>query len=257
MKLQGKLVAVTGCNRGIGLSFVKGISRKKSHLILINRNFDEKLENELLSLGALSVKTITCDLSNQDQLTTLVEQLKSIQIDILFNNAGILTGGLLEMQSWQDIEKMLSVNINALIRLSHAVLPQMLNKKQGKIINHGSVSSIMHFPCASTYSAAKAAVWAFTDCLEQELKNTGVSTLCLLTPGIQTRMFNQIQDLYSKNLEVPTESISPDEYAVRIIQAIELNKAVLWPNGKTGVGLFVAQHFRSAFNWSTQKLFNR
>jgi len=257
MKISGKYIAVTGCNRGIGLAFLKAAARLKTHLIIINRSGDIELEKQLLELGAISVESIACDLSQANQVSELVKILQSKQIDILFNNAGLLTGGLFEDQNWNDIEKMLSVNVNALIRLTHAILPQMLKQKSGKIINHGSVSSIMHFPCATTYSASKAAVWALTDCLEQELKNTGVSTLCLLTPGIKTRMFDQITDLYSKNLEVPKDSISPDDYAMKIIDAIKTDQPVLWPEGKTAAGLFLAQHFRSVFNWGTRKVFNR
>jgi len=257
MKLDKKTVACTGCNRGIGLSFVKAIAKKKNHLILINRKYDQNLENDLIQLGALSVKTLVCDLSQANQVESLIEQLQSYQIDVFFNNAGLLTGGLIEEQKWSDIEKMLFVNVNALIRLTQAMVKLMLKSKSGVIINHGSVSSIMHFPCASTYSAAKAAVWAFTDCIEQELKNTGVRTLCLITPGIKTQMFDEIEQMYSANLKVPQDSLDPDLYADQIIQAIAKEKRVLWPQGSTGMGLFVSLHFRNIFNKLVRMSFKR
>lgn len=257
MILTGKNVYITGANRGIGEAFAKQCAIEKTNLFLVIRNVDENLKSELLKLGAVSVQFIEADLSNQPEVDQLCEKLKFTQIDVFFNNAGLLTGGLLEDQKISDIQKMLQVNVNALIQLTHAVLPQMLKQKSGKIINHGSVSSIMHLPCASTYSAAKAAVWAFTDCLEQELKGTGVSTLCLLTPGIRTRMFAQIDEMYSKNVKVPKDALSPDVYAEKILNAVKNDQTVLWPSGINGVGLLLAQHCRSFFNWSARLVFKR
>ena len=121
----------------------------------------------------------------------------------------------------------------------------MVQRKQGKIINHASVSAFMHFPCASTYAASKAAVVAFTDCVQAELQGTGVNTLCLVTPGIKTRMFDEIEVKYGKNFEVPTDSISPEEYAEQIKQAILKDETYLIPRGATGIGLWVSKYVSS------------
>jgi short-subunit dehydrogenase len=133
----------------------------------------------------------------------------------------------------------------------------MVKQKSGKIINHSSVSAVMHFPCASTYAASKAAVWAFTDCIEQELKGTGVSTLCLFTPGIKTRMFDEIDVLYSKNIEVPKDHISPEDYAKKILNAVKKDQSYLEPTGATGAAFTLAKHFRSVFNLGVSKAFKR
>ena len=190
-------------------------------------------------------------------MNALAAKIEELHIDILFNNAGMLTGGLLEEQPIDDIYKMLHVNVNALIHLSKAVLPQMLKRKKGLIINHSSVASMMHFPCASTYSASKAAVLAFTNSLRQELKNTGVRTLVLITPGIKTRMFNEIEDLYSKNFEVPQQYIKPEKYAEMIREAIVENLEVLNPSGLTGAVLQVAKYLPSIFERAVSFKFKR
>lgn len=257
MKLSSRFVCITGASRGIGHAVALEVARLKNHLILVNRTKDQKLVDELLAVGALSVEIITADLTKPSDVTLVCHQLKSKQVDVLFNNAGLLTGGLIEEQDFSDIANMLQVNVNALIQLTQAVIPQMLKQGYGRIINHGSVSSIMHLPCASTYSAAKAAVWAFTDCIEQELKNTGVSTLCLFTPGIKTRMFDQIDEMYSKNVKVPTDSMPPAVYALKIIAAIESGQRTLKPEGTTGFGFQLAWHLRPLFNAITQKAFHR
>ncbi len=183
MDITGKFVLITGGNRGIGLAFAEACAHEKAHVILAVRQNEPKLITHLKKLGAPTVQILECDLSSFKGVEELALKMNAIEIeiDILFNNAGQLTGGLIESQAIDDIYKMLQVNVNALIHLSRAIIPAMIKRGSGKIINHASVSAVMHFPCASTYAASKAAVWAFTDCIEQELKGTGVSTLCLFT----------------------------------------------------------------------------
>ena len=194
MKIDGAKILITGSNRGIGLAVAQEMARRKAHLHLQMRSQDSKLTESLLALGALSVKIWQVDLSVRDQIEKWLSELQNEKVDILFNNAGQLTGGLLEDQKIDEIYSMFQVNVNALVHLTHGLLPGMIQRRFGKIINHSSVSAIMHFPCASTYAASKAAVLAFSNCLQLEVAGTGVSTLCLVTPGIQTRMFNQISE---------------------------------------------------------------
>jgi len=129
-------------------------------------------------------------------------------------------------------------------------LPQMLKAGHGKIINHSSVSGIMNTPCASTYSASKAAVLAFSNCLRNELKGTGVSVLCLITPGVETRMYKDIPNKYGKNLDLKfLKSMPPMEYAKMIREAILQDLNELRPaSSSAAVGLFLAQHTPSIFN---------
>lgn len=257
MEVQGQTVLITGANRGIGLAVAEAFAREKSNLLLAIRKNDNELIAKLKSLGAPHVEVIEADLVTRAGVEQLVKNIENRRIDILFNNAGLLTGGLIEEQSLDEIYNMIQVNISALIHLSRAVVPRMVQQKSGKIINHASVSAVMHLPCASTYSAGKAAVWAFTDCLQYELKGTGVSTLCLFTPGIKTRMFDKIDELYSKNFETPKDTISPEEYALKILAAVKSDQPYLEPTGTTGFALIIAQHFRGFFNWAANKRFHR
>ncbi|MBY0452818.1 MAG: SDR family NAD(P)-dependent oxidoreductase, partial [Bdellovibrionaceae bacterium] len=175
MQVQDQVVLITGANRGIGLAFAEACARDKAHLLLAIRKNDGELISQLKSLGAPSVEIIETDLVTRAGVEQLAQNIQGRRVDVLFNNAGLLTGGLLEEQNLDEIYNMIQVNISALIHLSRAAIPGMVQRKSGKIINHASVSAVMHLPSTSTYSAGKAAVWAFTDCLQQELKGTGVS----------------------------------------------------------------------------------
>ena len=178
-------------------------------------------------------------------------------VDILINNAGQLTGGLLEEQPLDDIYSMFQVNVLAVVHLTRGLIPGMVKRGRGKIVNNASVSAVMHFPCATTYAASKAAVLALTECLQIELKGTGVSALGLITPGIQTRMFNEIEVKYGANFDVPKDSISPEEYALQVCNAIESDQEMLEPRGATGIGLAIARYAPKLFRWEASRRFRR
>jgi hypothetical protein len=168
--------------------------------------------------------------------------------DIIVNNAGQLTGGLLENQPIEKIYSMFQVNLVGLVHLTRGLLPQMVKRGEGKIINNASVSGVMHLPCASTYAAAKTAVIAFTNSLNLELTGTQVSTLTLITPGIKTRMYDEITDLYGDHLDLSQlSSISPEEYASKVIKAVENDDLYYKPGGSVGFALWLARHIPSAF----------
>ncbi|WII72887.1 SDR family NAD(P)-dependent oxidoreductase [Bdellovibrio sp. 22V] len=257
MEIANRHVLVTGASRGIGKAFAKMCAEDKAHLHVVIRKGDGELRQELEAAGAKSVTVWEADLSVRSDIEKLVKDLQETPIDILFNNAGMLTGGLIEEQPIDDIYKMFQVNLNALVHLTHAFLPGMIQRKRGKIINNSSVSAYMHFPCASTYAASKAAVAAFTDCIRLELKDTGVSTLLLVTPAIKTRMFDEIETLYSKNFQIPTESISPTKYVQMIREAILHDLETVEPAGLTGVGLKVAKYVKPLFDMEVARRFKR
>ncbi len=258
MEIRDSHILITGANRGIGRAVALTCAEDKAHLHLLVRKQEEGFVDEFLKAGAQSVQVYEVDLESRQAIEGFLAQIKDTRIDILFNNAGQLTGGLLEEQPMDDIYRMLQVNINALIQLTHGMLPSMLSRKRGKIINHGSISSIMNLPCASTYSAAKAAVLAFTKCLEAELKGTGVTTLALITPGIDTQMFKQIPHLYGKNFNLNLmKGIPPKKYAQMIREAILEDLTELKPTGLMGVGVLAARHIPELFDRVVATQFKR
>jgi short-subunit dehydrogenase len=258
MEIKSSQVMITGANRGIGRAFAKTCAEAKAHLHLVVRKKDPELIKEMEAAGAASVTMWTVDLSLPDSVESLIQQTQHLHLDILFNNAGMLTGGLLEEQKTAEINQMLQVNVNALIRLTQAHLPGMLKRKRGKIINNSSVVAIMHVPCASTYAASKAAVLAFTECLRIELKDTGVSTLLLITPGIKTRFLEDVVARYGKYIQMKFDySIPPQKYAEMIKEAVLNDLPIIEPSGLTGIGLQVAKHLPQVFGWGVKSRFRR
>lgn len=257
MQIKNKTVVVTGANRGMGKAFCKRIASENTALVLVNRKVNIELEKELRELGAKSVVTYEADLANPSDVEAVGKKLNDHDIDILFNNAGIWVGGLLEKQSPAEIQRMLSINVNSVIQLTHAVLPQMLNKKSGKIVNHSSVASLMNLPASSTYSASKAAVLSFTESLRKELKGTGVSTLVLLSPAIKTDMFDEVNNIYGDHIKIKLPSTPTAKYIELIYEAIRMDLEVLKPSGFTGANLKLSHYLPKAFDFIVDKAFKR
>lgn len=259
MILKNKHILITGATGGIGRAFAEMCAKENAHLYLVIRKPDPDLQIEIQRKGASAVTVFIRDLSIRAEVDALIDEMKNINLDILFNNAGLLTGGLLEEQPLDDIYKMIQVNLNSVIHLTQGLLPGMLKRRSGKIINNSSVSAYMNFPCATTYAASKAAVAAFTHSLELELTGTGVSTLLLVTPGIKTKMFDAIKPLYGKNLQVPDDSISTETYASMIKDSLEKDNTILAPSllSMTGVGLRIAKYAPPLFKLGVLNKFKR
>lgn len=257
METKKAQILITGANRGIGRAFAKAIAADKAHLHLVVRKKDPELEAEMIASGAASCQIWLADLSERKSVEKLISETADLKLDILFNNAGLLFDGLLEEQNMDDIYQMMQVNVNSLIQLTHAFLPRMLQRKKGKIVNHSSVVAGMHFPGHSTYAASKAAVLAFTNALRLEIKGSGVTSLCLITPAIKTRMFDQIIDGFGQKIEIPKTAMPPSKYADMIREAILLDLDVLSPKGMTGFGFQLAKFAPKIFDLEIARRFKR
>ncbi len=260
MKFKNKTVLITGSNRGIGYALAERFGQENSHLILTMRKVDSQIEKHMLSKGAASVKLIELDLSQPEKIDQFLIDAPKFKIDVLVNNAGLLTGGLLEKQNMPEIYQMMQVNLLAVIHLTHGLLPHLLTRPEALIINNASVTAIMHFPCATTYAASKAAIIAFTDCLKTELSGTSVKTLVMITPGVKTRMFDEIPKLYGDNLELSMlESfVSAEQWSDDVVRAAQAGASLVFPPSKnTQIGLGIAQHFPRLFSGLISKKFRR
>lgn len=258
MKIENSNFLITGSNRGIGQAVAFEAAKRGAILHLVNRTLSPEVKSKCLELGAKGVTEYQLDLSDRQNLERFLSEQAELPVDILFNNSGQLTGGLLENQALDDIYNLIQVNVAALIHMTRGFLPGMVKRKKGLIVNHSSVAAFLPIPCSTTYSASKAAVYAFSECLKGELTGTGVEVLVLITPGIETRMYNEIFDKYGSHMDTSAlSSISADQYAVRICDAIVSGKDTLSPTGFTGWGVVLARRWPAAFRKLAVRRFNR
>jgi short-subunit dehydrogenase len=235
MDLSGRTALVTGANRGIGRALLEALAQEPLDLVLAGMRDPGAFEPPKAG-RVKEVRPVAVDLSSRESIEEGVAALGDTPVDLLVNNAGRITGGLLEEQELDDIYAMLQVNLTGVIQLTRALLPGMLRRGRGKVVNNASISGYAYFPAASTYAASKAGVVAFTESLRRETKGTGVTCLHLVTGGVDTDMLDATHDAYGRHLDTSGwDSVPADEWAAKVVTAIRKDHDVLGPGGKTSI----------------------
>ncbi|MGI9080654.1 MAG: SDR family NAD(P)-dependent oxidoreductase [Thermoleophilaceae bacterium] len=259
MDLSGARVLVTGSNRGIGRAIAEAIAREPVGLLLCGMRSPERFE-PIAQPRAREIRPVRVDLGSREAIEESAAGLGDDlgRIDLLVNNAGLVTGGLLEEQDVGEIYAMFQANLAGLTHLTKLVLPGMLERRAGKVVNNASVSGYAYFPGASTYAASKAGVVAFTESLRRELKGTGVSTLHLVTPGVNTDMLDATEEAYGRYLDTSDwEKQEPAEWADKVVSAIREDRTVLGPGGKTALAKLASRGPGFLLDRISDRMFSR
>jgi len=195
--MSKRTALITGASSGIGEALARHFADNGFNLIITARR-KEKLQQLAADLdGKVNVQVIACDLAKAKAVEKLLSDIDGTPIDVLVNNAGIAYPGKFQQQDYGDIYNLLSVNIVALTRLCHGVLPAMIAQGSGKILNVASVASFQPVPSMSIYAASKAFVLSLTESLSEELRGTGVSATALC-PGLTDT--DLVDDLQAGNI---------------------------------------------------------
>jgi short-subunit dehydrogenase len=261
MDLTGTTALVTGANRGIGRAIVERLSELPLRSVLAGvRSVESFQELTPPSGGAKTVRAIRMDLSTRASIEQSCEELGSelSQIDLLVNNAGLMTGGLLEEQSMEQVYAMFQVNLVGVAHLTQRVLPGMLERHTGTIVNNASISGYAYFPAASTYAASKAGVVGFTESLRRELGGTGVHAMHLVTPGVATDMLEDTNEVYGRHMDTSGwDRVAPEDWARKVVAAIEADQRVLGPGGRSSLAKLAAHAPAFVLDAITARLFSR
>lgn len=181
-----KTVIITGASSGIGEVTAKAMGKAGFNVVLAARSLEklEKLKNELNSEGikAIAVKT---DVVNRSDMKSLASAALNEygSIDVLVNNAGIMPLSFMKNLHHAEWDQMIDVNIKGVLNGIEAVLPTMMEKKSGHIINISSVAGVKVFPSSAVYSGTKWAVEAITEGLRMELSNSFNLRTTVIRPG--------------------------------------------------------------------------
>ena len=233
MRIDGKTFLVTGANRGIGQAIAAELADRGGRVLAGTRGGGSEPGTRP------SILPVQLDLGSRESIDASCDALGDElgRIDALVNNAGAFTGGQLEEQEIDAIYNLFQVNLAGLVHLTRRVLPGMLERGAGKIVNHSSLVAYFHFPGISTYSATKAGVTAFTQCLRRELTDTGVTTLEVVTGGVDTGMLDRAAGTLGGHADPSGwQWMKPSEWAAQIVDAIERDKRTLQPPGRARIG---------------------
>jgi short-subunit dehydrogenase len=220
---------VTGASSGIGEQFARGLAARGHSVVLVARRADrlEQLASELPT----EAQVVPCDLATDaSSLPARVAEL-DLHVSVLVNNAGFGTSGpFLEHDPKRDAEQV-RVNCEALVTLTHAFLPGMVERRHGGIINVASTAGMQPIPYESVYAATKAFVISFTDALHTELRGSGVRVLAV-NPGPVPTEWQRIAGYEEGRVAVVPGTISAEQVVREALAAYDRGRRSVIP-GRT------------------------
>ena len=218
-KVNGKTIIVTGASSGIGLTVSKYLAQAGAHVLLLARTKDklDEVKAEIEAEGG-KASVFPCDLNDMESIDAVSKEiLASVDhIDILINNAGrsIRRAVHESIDRFHDFERTMQLNYFGAVRLVLNVLPHMMQRKDGQIINISSIGVLANATRFSAYVASKAALDAFSRCLSAEVHSHKIAITSIYMPLVRTPMIAPTK-IYKY---VPT--LSPEEAADLIAYAI-------------------------------------
>ena len=258
MDLTGRTALVTGANRGIGRAVTEALAGRPLARVLAGVRDPDGFAPLAPTAGATpEVVPVRLDLSSRASIDECFAALPG-EIDVVVNNAGQFVGGLLEEQDTDQIYSMLQVNLVAVMHLTQRLVPGMVARGRGLIVNNTSIVGYAHMPAVTTYAASKAGVVGFSEALRRELHETGVDVMHVVTPGVNTDMLDETDEQYGRYADTSSwDRIEPDTWAAKIVGAMESGDHILGPGGKTALAKLASRGRASVLDAAAARMFSR
>lgn len=224
--LQGKVAFVTGAARGIGKATALHLAKEGVKVGLLARTEEtlKEVASEIESLG-VKVAYATADVSSKEQVEAAIASLTNDlgPADILINNAGIATFGTVMEMDPEEWQKIIDTNLMGTYYVTRAVLPQLIEKNGGDIINISSTNGLSGAATSSAYSASKFAVIGFTESLAQEVRRNNIRVTALTPSTVATDLAVDLS-LIKENDD--SKFMQPEDIAEFIVNQLKLNPRI-------------------------------
>ena len=261
--LAGKIVLITGGSRGLGLALAQEFASRGARIAICARDEEElQRAKDLLASSGADVFTHVCDISVQDEVFNLVNAVTTHfgRIDVLVNNAGVITVGPLESQTLTEFQEAVDIMYWGAVYPSLAVLPQMRSRGHGNIVTITSIGGKVSVPHLLPYCGAKFAAVGFSEGLRSEVAQDGIEVTTvvpgLMRTGSHQRAYfkgkhEQEYTWFALGATLPGVSIGARRAARKIVSAVQVGQAeiVLTPQAK------LMTRFHGLFPTITSKLF--
>lgn len=220
---------ITGASGGIGAELARLAAKDGHDLILVARS-EDKLKELAKELSNVNVIILTADLAQHGAAQRLSEELSSrgLEVDTLINNAGFGDFGPFVKSELSKQQQMLQLNITTLMELTRLLLPAMVERGNGRIMNVASLAAFMPGPGMSVYYATKAFVLSFSEALHEELRGSGV-TVTALCPGPVKTGFQHGAALTGHDTPVTRATVSAESVAAYGWQKVKRGTAIAIP----------------------------
>ncbi|MFS2294196.1 MAG: SDR family oxidoreductase [Actinomadura sp.] len=224
MRHAYRTALVTGASSGIGESFARLLAARGADLVIVARRADllDGLARELVERYRVAVEVVAADLTDPAQRAEVEGRLRSDPVELLVNNAGYGAFGAFAELPLDDHLAQIELNVNALVRLTHAALPGMIERGRGGVLNVASMAGFAPSPGSATYGATKAYVAAFSESLHSEVAAKGVHVTALC-PG-----FTRTEDDVPPNLLW----LRRDDVARAGLEAVAAGRALCVPGAQ-------------------------
>ena len=225
--LKDKIVFITGVSSGIGEACAREFAKHGSNLILCARRKErlQDLANQLIKEYNIKINAFELDVRNNDHVNKTIKNLPEEwkKIDILINNAGLSRGlDLLQEGSIQDWEEMIDTNVKGLLYVSRAIIPEMVKRNKGDIINIGSIAGHEVYQKGNVYCATKHAVDALTKGLRLDLLGTSLR-VSTIDPGLVETEFSDVRfrgdEARAKTVYQGYQPLTPGDIADCVVYA--------------------------------------
>ena len=190
--MANKTAVITGATSGIGAAYAEAFARRGYDLILTGRR-KEKIEaqaEKIRSACSVGVEVVLAELSEETGIQMVLDAMQGKEIDVLINNAGFGVAARYQDSDLKVMEQLAKVNVLAPMELIRSVLPDMIRRHSGTVINISSEGAYLVMPGNSVYSGVKSFLKVFTECLHLDLDGTGVRVLTVC-PGLTHTDFHE------------------------------------------------------------------
>jgi 3-hydroxy acid dehydrogenase / malonic semialdehyde reductase len=245
--LENQIVLITGASSGIGAACAKLFAQAGAKLILVARRQErlDALASELIQAFSCPVHLLQMDVSDRAQVEATLKSLPEpwAEVDLLINNAGLSRGlDKLYEGSFQDWEEMIDTNIKGLLYVTRLLVPGMVNRGRGHVINIGSIAGHQTYPSGNVYCATKAAVRVLSEGLKLDLLGTPVR-VSSIDPGLVATEFSDVrfrgdrdraQKVYQGMTPLTPEDVADVIFFCATRPAhVNLNEVVLMPTDQS------------------------
>ncbi|MEZ0364101.1 SDR family oxidoreductase [Mycobacterium sp. pUA109] len=219
--IRGKTIAITGAARGIGLATAKALLGRGARVVIGDRDLDvlEKTITDISGLGPVSGHPL--DVTDRESFAAFLDKARADgggHIDVLINNAGVMPIGPFLQQSQQSIRSAIEVNFYGVLNGCQLVLPDMVKRRSGHIINIASMSGMIPVPGQVVYVGAKFAVVGLSTALADEFAPHGVDVTVVMPPFTNTELIS------GTKTTAASKPVEPEEIAAAIVKALDKPK---------------------------------
>ncbi|MEU0544775.1 SDR family oxidoreductase [Nocardia sp. NPDC005978] len=239
MAHSGKTALVTGASFGIGAAYAAALAARGDDLVLVARSVArlESLAAELRTRHGVRVEVIGQDLAHPDAATLVTDELtrRGLTIDTLINNAGFGSAGRFEELPAESEHDQLMVNVVALAGLTRLLIPGMLDRGAGEVVNVASTAGFQPSPYFATYASGKAFVLNFSLALWSEYSDRGVKVLAVCPGPTETQFFDVVG---TRKAAIGAPMGNVDQVVRATLRALDRNQGYVVP----GIGNFASAH---------------